>query len=370
MNWYVLKKVGILFMLSIFSIPVFAAAGYLTAFPTASGDTLLNHQNGPYIIHKDGVTKAIRVSEKGVSEEVIDRSAPFMVVSHDGTHSFEVRLHDVSRPEWRYNQPGEIFVISDPHGNIEPFIDILKRHKIIGDNYEWIFGSNHLLLAGDIFDRGDDVVPIFWLIYKLEEEARIAGGVVHFLPGNHEEMIMRGNLRYITPKYAALAKELGIGYNELWSPDSELGHWILTRNTVEIIGDNLFVHAGLSKEFSEYKWEIPQLNESISTYMSKSKEERDETEVGKFLFGSNGPLWYRGMVRTDEQYNPIATDDVDTILEQYGVSRVIVGHTIFEEVTFFHDGKVIGVNVNNQKNMDEGRTRGLLIRGAEMIPIR
>ena len=363
------KKIGILLILSTFSLFAFACSNSV-APPPIDKDTLLTHIDGPYVFHKDGISKAILISAEGVSEEIIDRNTPFTVTSHDGTHSFEVKLHNVSRPEWKYSQQGKIFVISDPHGNIVPFLDILKRHKIIGDNYEWIFGSNHLFLVGDIFDRGNDVLPIYWLLYKLEEEARIAGGVVHFVPGNHEEMILRGDLRYMESKYAVLAEELGIEYNELWSPDSELGNWIMTRNTIEVIGSDLFVHAGLSKEFSEYKWEVPQLNELISNYIYKSKEERDETEAGKFLFGNNGPLWYRGMVRTEEQYNPITTGDVEAILEQYGVNRIIVGHTIFPEVTLFHGGKVIGVNVDNQRNMDEGCTRGLLIKGDQVEVIR
>ena len=369
MRYKIFKKAGALLIVGAFSLFAFAGTSSVTTL-SATADTLLIHPDGPYIIHRDGVTKAIRVSEDGVWEEVVDKNAPFRVISHDGSHSFEVKLYEVTRPEWKYGQPDEVFIISDPHGNIEPFISILKRHKIIGDSYEWIFGSNHLVIVGDVFDRGDDVLPIFWLIYKLEEEARIAGGVVHFIPGNHEEMIMRSNLRYMEPKYVALAEELGIEYRELWSPDSELGNWIMTRNTIEVIGNDLFVHAGLSKEFLEYRWSIPQLNDSIRLYVYKPKEERDKTEVGKFLFGSNGPLWYRGMVRTDEQYNPIATVDVDAILKQYEVSRVIVGHTIFREVTLFHDGKVIGVNVDNQKNMDEGRTRGLLIKGDQIETVR
>jgi len=359
------RRIGTLLILSAFSVFAFASTTTVATL-TTNADTLLTSPDGPYIIHKEGVTKAIRVLAEGVSEEIMDRCTPFMVTSHDGTHSFEVRLHDVSRPEWRYDQPDKIFVISDPHGNIVPFIDILKRHKIIDDNYEWIFENNHLFLVGDIFDRGNDVLPIYWLLYKLEEEARIAGGVVHVVPGNHEEMIMRSNFRYMEPKYTALAEELGINYNELWSPDSELGKWIMTRNTIEIIGSDLFVHAGLSTEFAGYGWSIPQLNELVSSYIYKSKEERDKTEEGKFLFGSNGPLWYRGMVRTDEQYNPVSTDGVDAILRQYGVNRVIVGHTIFEEVSLFHAGKVIGVNVDNQRNMDAGRSRGLLIKGDQI----
>lgn len=38
------------------------------------------------------------------------------------------------------------------------------------------------------------------------------------------------------------------------------------------------------------------------------------------------------------------------ILQKYGVKHIIVGHTIFKDISTFYDGKVIGVNVNNSEN--------------------
>lgn len=46
------------------------------------------------------------------------------------------------------------------------------------------------MIIGDIFDRGKDVPQIFWLFYKLEEEAAKAGGHVSFILGNHEPMVL------------------------------------------------------------------------------------------------------------------------------------------------------------------------------------
>ena len=45
------------------------------------------------------------------------------------------------------------------------------------------------------------MLPIFWLMYKLEQEAWEAGGVMTFMLGNHEEMVLRGNLKYTRSKY-------------------------------------------------------------------------------------------------------------------------------------------------------------------------
>ena len=62
-------------------------------------------------------------------------------------------------------------------------------------------------------------------------------------------------------------------------------------------------------------------------------------------------------------------EDVERILEQYGVDRIFVGHTIFDDVTPFFDGKVVAVNVNNQKNREAGKGRGILMQGNTLYVI-
>ena len=67
------------------------------------------------------------------------------------------------------------------------------------------------------------------------------------------------------------------------------------------------------------------------------------------------------MVRTDAKYHPLASDTLNLILQKYEVRRVIVGHTIFDSVSLFYEGRVIGVNVDNAENREARRSRGILI---------
>ena len=46
--------------------------------------------------------------------------------------------------------------------------------------------------------QGKDVPQIFWLFYKLEEEAAKAGGHVSFILGNHEPMVLALSLIHIS----------------------------------------------------------------------------------------------------------------------------------------------------------------------------
>ena len=324
--------------------------------------------DGPYIIHQpDNKIRFIRVNRLGeITDTIINNVSDdfcFEVTDHKGDYHFNVRLHSTERPEYKYDKADETFVLSDPHGRLDCFISLLQGNNIIDDNYNWTFGNNHLVIIGDVFDRGKDVLSIFWLIYKLEDEARRSGGRVSLLLGNHEAMILGNNLKYTDNKYKQLAKHLDINYCDLFGPDTELGRWLSTRNTMQIIGKDVYVHAGLGQIFYQKGIDIPTVNKTISKYLFYHYKERKKlSPTLKFLFGNNGPLWYRGLVREDARYNPLSKDTLNLILNDLHCKHIIVGHTIFDDISTFYKDKVIGVNVDNKENMDKGLGRALLIR--------
>ena len=325
--------------------------------------------DGPYIMYRtDGSVRMVSVTPEGRLVDTVMASLPedysFTVVSSDLKHSFDVSLHAVERPEWKSEQPDSIFVTSDPHGNLDCFISLLQGNGVIDGDCNWNFGANQLVVIGDVFDRGNDAVQILWLIYNLEAQAAQAGGRVDYLLGNHEPMVLMNDLRYAKPKYTNLADTLGMKYAGLLSPSSELGRWLSLRNTMQMSGRFLFVHAGLSSDFYRRNLDIPFVNGQVSAGLYKTKSERKEASpMIYFLMGSSGPLWYRGMVRDAEKYNPLAADTLDLILDRYQADRVIVGHTIFDDISTFYDGRVIAVNVDNTENREAGLGRGILIEG-------
>ena len=331
--------------------------------------------DGPYVIYRpDGKTRIVSVDVEGrirdTTYTVLPKDFRLHVTDHKGKSSFDVRLHPVKRPDWNYRQPDKVFVMSDPHGRLDCVISLLRGNGIIDKEYRWDFGKNHLVVIGDIFDRGKDVPQIFWLFYKLEEEAVQAGGRLSLLLGNHETLVLAGDLRYVKPKYKELARQLGMDYERLFGPDTELGRWLATRNTVEVIGPDLYVHAGLGRAFYDRNLDLPRVNEEMSRALFLKKAQRKElSELTAFLYGNEGPVWYRGLVRTAEKYKPLAADSLQLLLQRYGVERIIVGHTIFEDVSTFYGQRVIGVNVDNEDNRREGRGRGLLIDGTKYLVV-
>lgn len=331
--------------------------------------------DGPYVLyHEDGSVRIISVNSQGILKDTIYQTLPedfvLSVTSSKGDYTFQVPLHGIQRPSYKYKQSEKVFVMSDPHGRLDCVVSLLQGNGVIDENMNWTYGSNHLMIIGDIFDRGDDVTQIFWLVYKLEQEAALAGGCVSFLLGNHEPMVLANDLRYCTPKYHTLAERLSIPYSQLFGNNTELGRWLAARNTIQIIGKNLYVHAGLSEEFYERNLSISTVNKEISRALFMGKKERKVlSELTAFLYGNSGPIWYRGLVRDATKYNPISFNKLKKILKRYHVKRIIVGHTIFDDVSTFYNQKVINVNVNNVKNRKNGLGRGLLIENKKYLII-
>lgn len=369
---YLFTACFITFSLTLISFGLFAGT-YVCGYNKPNSSII--SADGPYVLyHEDGSVRIISVNLQGILKDTIYQILPdnfvLSVTSSKGEYSFKVPLHSIERPSWKYKQPKKVFVISDPHGRLDCVVSLLQGNGVIDEDMNWTYGSNHLMIIGDIFDRGDDVTQIFWLVYKLEREAALAGGCVSFLLGNHEPMVLANDLRYCTEKYHVLADKLGVPYTQLFGTNTELGKWLATRNTMQIIGKDLYVHAGLSQEFYERNLSIPIVNEEMSRALFMGKKERKQSsELTAFLYGNSGPIWYRGLVRDKEKYNPISSDTLERILKCYKVKRLIVGHTISEDVSTFHDERVIDVNVDNSKNRENRLGRGLLIYGDKYIVV-
>ena len=159
-----------------------------------------------------------------------------------------------------------------------------------------------------------------------------------------------------------MASQLGVSYEELFASNTVLGEWLGLKSTMQLLGQNLIVHAGVSRDLLERCYTIPQVNEIVSEGLFIKNSIRKKQSIHyDFLYGNKGPIWYRGMVSNNEKYYPIKETDVQLILKHFKVKRVIVGHTIFPEITGFFDNRVVAVNLKNEENRLGNRSRAILI---------
>ncbi len=249
--------------------------------------------------------------------------------------SFEFALRkNLNIPPTEYDLPDRLLAISDIEGNFYAFQQLLVGNGVIDEDFNWTFGSGHLVLLGDLFDRDINVLPCLWLIYKLEQEAAAQGGRVHFILGNHEEMNLRGDERHLKEKYQWLARELGVQYYELFSNYAELGQWIRTKNSVEKIGNTLFVHGGISYLVDDSGLTLKQINRTVRRYIGIAEID----EAGELLMGNNGPLWYRGYFGGN-----ITQRHIERVLQTYQAEQMVVGHTMVPDVVSLFEERLYAI---------------------------
>ena len=191
--------------------------------------------------------------------------------------------------DWHFSDVSRIVAIGDVHGAYEAVVATLQQAGVINDSLAWSGGDAHLVLTGDLLDRGPGSRQVMDLIIRLEKESKRAGGQVHQLLGNHEVMNLIGDVRYVADaEYAAfvddeLAEEreywyqlyrrnqpadtdeltLKSGFDQKAPPgyfghrrafrsDGYYGKWLLEKPLMIVVNDTAFVHGGAPPYVAEH----------------------------------------------------------------------------------------------------------------------
>jgi hypothetical protein len=274
---------------------------------------------------------------------------------------FTVQLKGSHKPEkTTYKEAKRLFVISDIEGQYEALKQLLWAGGVMDKQFRWSFGKGHLVVLGDVFDRGGAVAECLWLFYHLEEQAKQAGGYLHYVLGNHELMNLSGDYRYVHPRYIELAQQAGVPYGQFYSPQTELGRWLRTKNVTEKIGPFLFMHGGISQLVNEWGPTLDTLNGRVRPYYDHPGDSTLPATVAPLL-SDEGPMWYRGYYIA-----PTASSaQVDSTLKQFRVKTIVTGHTPVSRIAAFHGGKVINVDVPHAK----GASEALLTEGRQLYRV-
>lgn len=249
------------------------------------------------------------------------------------------------RPPTELSVPGKILVIGDVHGQYDTLRLFLVNNGIVDKDLKWSFGNGTVVFMGDIFDRGEKVTEILWLIYRLEREATQSGGSVQLILGNHEMMVLHEDERFISEKYFYLFRNLKLNYSKQYSTKTLLGRWLRSKNTFLKIDSLLFTHGGVHPNLLNYKISLDSSNVLINKYLNiKRKNKLITNPALLFLLSSNGPFWYRGMVEESDE-KQITDDEIDQIFKEYQVNHIFVGHTFKPEVKVFNGGRIISTDV-------------------------
>jgi len=326
----------------------------------------LDGVDGPYIVND--TLYRVSADSKLIIESEFRKGSLIVRANNASEDAFYLTLNsDFEIPESSYAMPEKLVVLSDIEGKFNAFSSFLQANNIIDENHNWIFGKHHLVLLGDFVDRGKNVTQTLWLIYKLEHQASAIGGKVHFILGNHEIMNFHGDYRYNRSKYLKVAQKISgeddreTALRYLYSGRSVLGKWMATKNVIEKIGDYTFVHAGLSPELLDYRLSLDEINNRLRSGFHHEDTMKDT--VNDFLYSPKGPFWFRGLVLENLHHNKIQAVDLKRILSYYDTKKIVVGHTLVEEISTGYQGKVIMIDVHHGSEKFSGKTKGLLIEG-------
>jgi len=269
----------------------------------------------------------------------------------------------------------KITAVGDLHGDYEAFVAILIGTGVVDHELHWVAGAMHFVQMGDVMDRGPEARRIFDLLRRLEKEAEAAGGRVHVLIGNHEMMNISG-IAFDYPEFVTVEQFLSFLpedfikakekdflirkraaapsrdgrieisdaerralWTEVLQKDSgareqylrffrkEYGSWITGFNTVIKINDTVFVHGGISPEYSLKP--LVELNDTVRLELRLAMYTKQVINNTNFqfhvLYDRDGPLYYRELAQQNEN---LFADQVDSILTNLQARQIVIGHTV------------------------------------------
>lgn len=276
-----------------------------------------------------------------------------------------------------------VIAIGDIHGDLEVAIECLELAKVIKekknitkldpqkamDNYEWIGKKTIVVQVGDMLDdcrpkNKDNCIEseeegmdtnVLNFFNDAHIEAIKKGGAVYTLLGNHELMNVQGNLNYVSasslkgfadyfykfydrdecPNFSDI--EIGKIVREyLFQPGNDYAvKMACTCLSSVIIGNYLFVHAGIIPEFVEKnniksRADIERINESVKKWLLGVVESKNKEVSSIITNDSYSMFWDRilgAILPNRKSDNPACTTFLDPVLDILHLDGMVIGHT-------------------------------------------
>ncbi len=221
-----------------------------------------------------------------------------------------------------YRTDGRIVAIGVINNSYEQLHQLLLELSLIDESGDWSGADAYLVSLGDLVGQGPDSRKVLDLLMRLQSQAPDSGGRVLQVLGDHELMLLAGDLQYVS--------ESDHQFAEAFSPFGVYGAWLLSAVPVIKINDSIFVHGGLSSELFDKS--VDEINQTIRTQLEQVTKSR--SPAGKELkkltesenspaFSARGPIWYRG----NSTCHPYSESfNTEKILKRLGAMHIIVGH--------------------------------------------
>jgi hypothetical protein len=235
-----------------------------------------------------------------------------------------------------YNDTDRFIIIGDVHGDIKRFKEMLIKSEVINTNLEWIANPPNtcIIQLGDQIDSLNrltnekwEVLSDYEMIYftdHLNDIAKIKGGSVLSLIGNHELMNIIGDFSYVSSNNRNDSR-----IDLFKAKTGSIGLILAKRPLIIKIKDLLFCHAKFCLEHLELlkrrNKDIFYINYIWRNYMENGKVALEDKEIfDEIILGHNGILWNRKENNKEE---------TDILFKQIGVKYMFLGHTALEQIS-------------------------------------
>jgi len=237
---------------------------------------------------------------------------------------------------------GRVVAIGDVHADLDAFRLALRTAGAINAKDEWIGGSLTIVQLGDLIGRYDEEKEVLDFLFDLQRRARLGGGTVHALIGNHEvfggridnQAVGRNpfpawegipglklddpRLRILPPHERARGAAL--------MPGGPYARRLAEFPVVLKLGDTVFVHGGVVPRWARYG--IERINREVQDWLRGQRATEPDSALG--VDDGDRVMWTR-------QFSANVTDADCAVLGEslkiLGARRMIVAHTVHEEIT-------------------------------------
>jgi hypothetical protein len=257
-----------------------------------------------------------------------------------------------------------IIAIGDIHGDLNLAVRSFILASLIDKDLNWIAKPPDTVVVqvGDQIDScrpgqgmppcheekqswdNQEDIKVMDFFDAMDKKARAVGGAVISLLGNHEMMNVMGDFRYASYTNShefdyddKIQKYKGIdGRREVFARGSKfVNNMACTRNSVVIIGSNIFAHAGvlpiLARKLEHLnlgnKDKIKYLNKVVRKWLMKKNTTQ---EVSNLINDpQSSPFWIRiyGNIPMGKTLESNECEIVKNAIDTFKIGNIIVGHT-------------------------------------------
>jgi len=243
------------------------------------------------------------------------------------TASFAVSRDWNAFPVWQeITGARRIYAVGDVHGAFDQMSDTLEALKVArrtsADSlrFNWTGQDSVLIFCGDLCDRGTHSKQVYDAVMDLQEKARRDGGQVIVVLGNHEVMMLNGQVEEWAKTLTSHKKQHyqntidsftrdGLDYHQAISEDGVYGRWIRNLPLFAVVNGYMFVHGG-----------IPTKAATRSTLAADFKDDFMKNDWKKGIFmNHDSVLWNRDWWKDNTL--------VEKNLKTLGIMGIVFGHT-------------------------------------------